>query len=53
VDQHESGQASDVPGGDVKADPVETLTDHAMPDATIEVAPVVQTSWLDDDLFAA
>lgn len=37
--------------------PVESSGDDSMlpecPDATVEVAPAAQTSWLDDDLFAA
>jgi exonuclease SbcD len=37
----------------VAAEVVPAVDDHALPDATVEVAPVAKTSWLDDDLFAA
>ncbi|AJZ56665.1 calcineurin-like phosphoesterase superfamily domain protein [Paraburkholderia fungorum] len=37
----------------VAAEVVPAVDDHAFPDATVEVATVAQTSWLDDDLFAA
>jgi len=37
----------------VAVEVVPVVDDHALPQATVEVAPVAQTSWLDDDLFAA
>ncbi|CAB3807980.1 hypothetical protein LMG28614_06705 [Paraburkholderia ultramafica] len=49
----ESGLTADIPVSEVQADPVGTLDDLAMPDATVEVTQAVQTSWLDSDLFAA